>query len=74
MYAIWENDIIWCWRRDEGWTIFSQCEDPDISECKTTPFLAVTLICETVQAEVIRIQFPEIGSYDWEVYDPDINN
>ncbi len=39
---------------------------------KNITFLAVTL--NTVQAEVIRIQQPEIGSSDWEVNNPDVDN
>ncbi len=57
-----------------GWTIFGQCKGPDIEEDKITPFLAVTLICDTVRAEGIRVQIPEIGSFDWEVHDQDENN
>ncbi len=52
--------------------IFGQCEEPTIEEDKITPFLADSLICNTVHVEEIRIQRPEIGSYDWEVYDPDV--
>ncbi len=67
-----EEDILWCRGNDGGWTIFSQCENPTIEEDKITPFLAVTLIRNTVQAERTQILWPEKGSSDWEVYDPDI--
>ncbi len=43
-----------------------------VEEDKITPFLAVTLICDTVQAEGIQILRPDPGSSDWEVYDPDV--
>ncbi len=72
IYVIREEDIVWCRGKDGGWTIFGQCEDPSVEEDKITPFLAVTLICDTVQAEEIQILRPDPGSPDWEVYDPDV--
>ncbi len=74
MYFIWEDDIVWCWGRDGGWTIFGQYKDPVVEEEKTTPFLAVTCICDRIQADGIRILQPEIGTSDWEVNNPDVNN
>ena len=72
-YFIREEDIVWCRGKDGGWTIFGQCQDPDIEEDKITPFLAVTLIRDTVQAEGIRVKKPDTDSPDWDVYDPDLN-
>ncbi len=63
LYLIQEEDIVWCHGRDGGWTIFGQCEDPEIEEDKIMPFLAITLICDTVQAEGIRIHRPETNSH-----------
>ncbi len=34
----------------------------------------VLLHLEQLPSEGIRIQQPEIGSSDWEVYDPDVHN
>ncbi len=65
---------MWCCGRYGGWTIFGQCEDPEIEEDKMTPFLAVTLICDTVHVEGIRIQRPEHNSPEYEVYDPGLND
>ncbi len=65
---------MWCHGRDDGWTIFGQCEDQDIEENKITPFLAVSLICDTVQAEGIKIQRSEPNSPEYDVYDPDLIN
>ena len=72
IYVIREEDIVWCQGKDGGWTIFGQCEDPLVEEDKITPFLAVTLICNTVQTEGIQILHPDPGLPDWEVYNPDI--
>ncbi len=74
LYFIRKEDIMWCHDRDGGWTIFGQCEDPGIEEDKITPFLAVTLICDTVQAEGIKIHMPEPNSPEYDVYDPELNN
>ncbi len=68
------DDIVWCRGRDGRRTIFGQCKDPNIEEDKITPFLAETLTYNTVHTEQIRVQRPEIGSSDWEVYDPVVNN
>ncbi len=62
-----------CCGKDGGWTIFGQCEDPEIEEDKITLILAVNLICDTVQAEGIRIQRPEPKSPEYNVYDLDLN-
>ncbi len=70
-YMIREEDIVWCHRRDGGWAIFGQCEDPTIEEDKITPVLAVTLIHNTVQAKGIKDLQSEPGLPDWEVYDPE---
>ncbi len=74
LYFIIEEEIVLCCGRDGGWTIFGQCEDPKIEEDKITPFLAVTLIHDIVQAEGIKIQRPEPNSPEYDVYDPDLNN
>ncbi len=47
------NDTVWYHRRDGGWTIFCQCEDPTVEGDKITPFLVATLVCNTVKAEGI---------------------
>ncbi len=31
-----EEDIVWCCGKDDGWTIFGQCEGPDIEEDNNT--------------------------------------
>ncbi len=74
VYFIQEDDIVWCRERGGGWTIFGQRKDPDIEEDKLTPFLVVTLLCDTVQTEGVRVQRLEIVSYDKEMYDLYENN
>ncbi len=74
LYFIWEGDIVWFCGKDDGWTIFGQCNNQEIEEDKISPFLAVTLICDTAQVEGIRIQRPESNSQLCHIFDPDLNN
>lgn len=57
MSFIQEDDILWLGKGD-GWTIFGQCEDPNIEEDKMIPSPAVTLMHNTAKAEGVRGQIP----------------
>ncbi len=55
MCFIQEGDIGWCTERDGGRTTFGQYKDPIIEIDKISPFLAVTLIFNTIKAKGVFV-------------------
>ncbi len=60
IYFIEENDIVLCRGREGRWTILAGVKTQVLKKTKT-PFLAVTLICNTVQTKGIRVVAPEMA-------------
>ncbi len=56
-----------------GWTIYGNSAKPQVEEESLTPLLTVHLIQDTPQAVGVRVEQPQPGSKEEEIYDPNTN-
>ena len=72
-YHVDEDGIQFLRGHSGGWTIYGNSDKAVVEEESLTPLLAVQLIRATPQAVGFKFEWPQPGSEDEQIYDPDAN-